>query len=138
MLCEIAAAAIARRGDSGDLEWLVALRREGDSLAGFWEWPGGKVEPGESHPQAASRELREEVGLDIPPERLVDTGATASTPRVRLHLLWCLVDGDAQPRAIECAQVRWVQTADLQRLRFPAANAPLTAAIVALAGRVRS
>ena len=59
---EVALALLERRG-----RWLVTRRAEGRIFAGQWEFPGGKIEPGESPEQAAVRELREETGLVAEP-----------------------------------------------------------------------
>ncbi|WP_301101898.1 Nudix family hydrolase [Propionivibrio sp.] len=63
-LVEVAAAVLLREGQSG-IEYLLARRPEGKVYAGYWEFPGGKVEPGESLRQALMRELQEELGIAI-------------------------------------------------------------------------
>lgn len=128
----IAAVAIARPGPLGRLEWLVAQRLPRATLGGFWEWPGGKVEPGESSANAAARELLEEVGVRVAAMDLRAVGPALSAGPITLELFWVMAPRDAAPRAIGCAQVRWVEASALPHLRFPPANAPLTERIIAL------
>jgi len=63
-IVEVAAAILLRNGDEGT-EFLLAQRPEGKVYAGYWEFPGGKVEPGESLYQALVRELQEELGITV-------------------------------------------------------------------------
>ncbi|MEI7432558.1 MAG: NUDIX domain-containing protein, partial [Betaproteobacteria bacterium] len=63
-IVEVAAAILLRNGDEGT-EFLLAQRPVGKAYAGYWEFPGGKVEPGESLHQALVRELQEELGITV-------------------------------------------------------------------------
>ncbi|MBM4111197.1 MAG: NUDIX domain-containing protein [Phycisphaerae bacterium] len=128
----IAAAAIVRIGPGGALEWLVAQRLPTARFGGYWEWPGGKVEMGESAPEAAAREVLEEVGVRLAASDLRATGSAIQAGPLTLELFWAAAPADALPRAIGCAQVRWVGASELAQLKFPPANAPLTARIVEL------
>ncbi|RLS51964.1 MAG: NUDIX domain-containing protein [Planctomycetota bacterium] len=132
MPATIAAVAIARTGPSGRPEWLVAQRLPAATFGGFWEWPGGKVEPGETSVEAAARELFEEVGVRVAALDLRPVGTPLHAGPIVLELFWTMAPRDAAPRAIGCAQVRWVQASELVGLTFPPANAPLTERIVAL------
>lgn len=116
----VAIAIVARGRDI-----LICQRKSDATLADFWEFPGGKIEPGETPSQCAAREVLEEVGLAIEPvESLPLIEFEYSDVRVRLHPFFCkYVSGDPQP--IGCQQTRWVAPESLGDYRFPSANDPL-------------
>ncbi|MFM7809282.1 MAG: NUDIX domain-containing protein [Planctomycetota bacterium] len=128
----IATIAIVRTGPAGRPQWLVAQRLPTARHGGLWEWPGGKVEPGESGAQAAARELHEEVGVHVRAVDLRAVGTAIEAGPITIELFWTMAPPDAAPRAIGCAQVRWVEASELASLTFPPANAPLTERIIAL------
>jgi len=105
------------RGEDGRL--LIAQRKPEAMLGGLWEFPGGKCQPGESLPECLQREIREELDLDIEVGRYltsIDHGYTHF--RISLHVFECRpLDGD--PRALDCADWRWVQPAELGNFAFP-------------------
>lgn len=87
---------------------LIARRGADDALAGKWEFPGGKIEPGEEPEDCLQRELREELGIDVRVGRLAGT-EKHSSPRGDVELLFYEVDhvsGDMRPLAH--AEVAWV------------------------------
>ncbi len=98
---DVVAAVIERDG-----RYLVCQRQAGVQLAGLWEFPGGKVTPGESRPEAMARELEEELGVAMDaygPERFVYDTADGA---YRLHFVSVSVTGE--PVALEHAAIRWL------------------------------
>ena len=110
---------------------LLARRPAGAHQAGRWEFPGGKVEPGETMTAALRRECREELGI------AVDVGEEIAQARycypdrcVALHLFRCrLPAGEPVPRQV--AEVRWTPVGELPQIDFPPANAALLAQLAA-------
>ncbi len=111
----------------GDGRVLVSQRPEGKQLAGLWEFPGGKVEPGEGLEAALIRELAEELGIAVEAACLAPlTFASHTYPD--MHLLMPLYvcrrwSGIAQSR--EGQSLKWVRPRDLRQLAMPPADAPL-------------
>lgn len=106
---------------------LLAQRPEGKQLAGLWEFPGGKVEPGETPEQCIIRELHEEIGIetDIP---CLAPLTFASHSYDDFHLLMPLFvcrrfRGIAQPR--EGQALKWVRPKQMREYPMPPADAPL-------------
>lgn len=104
---------------------LIGQRPAGAPLAGLWEFPGGKLLPGESVETAAVRECREETGLDVLPEsHLADIPHQYAHGAVRLTFIACRPLDPAQTPA---APFRWVPLAELPNYEFPEANGPVLA-----------
>jgi len=86
-IVDVAAAVLLR---AEGREYLLAQRPPGKVYAGYWEFPGGKVEPGESVEAALRRELQEELGIEVQP---VIPGCAASSP-IRTPRCVCISGGD--------------------------------------------
>jgi mutator protein MutT len=115
----VAAAVIERDG-----RVLVTKRGEGAHLAGLWEFPGGKCEPGEPLSICMARELREELNVEVAVgDELLATTHAYSERRVELHFLRCDLLGDPSPQLGQ--QMQWVPRRELARLDFPPADAEL-------------
>jgi 8-oxo-dGTP diphosphatase len=114
-----------------DGRYLIRQRRPGQIMAGVWEFPGGKCEPGESPECATVRECFEEVGIAVAIDRLRER-IVHRYPHGLVELLYydCrTVDPDAEP--IEDSGFRWVAAGDLRGYTFPGANGPVVAALAA-------
>jgi mutator protein MutT len=104
--------------------FLVSRRQPGVHLAGLWEFPGGKVDPGETHEQALRREMREELDTDVAVGELVFEIEHAYPERtVTLFFYRCRLRGT--PRPLLGQEVRWVARAELATLGFPPADEEL-------------
>lgn len=124
VLIVVAAALIDRNG-----RVLLAQRPPGKAFAGLWEFPGGKLEPGESPEAALVRELAEEIGVRLAPETLEPFGF-ASHPAEAAHLLMPLYVArrwEGEPRPLQVAAVAWAPPSELARYPMPPADRPLAA-----------
>ncbi len=105
--------------------YLACLRPEGKHLGGYWEFPGGKVEPGESREAALVRELREELGVEV-------VVGTALEPvcwkyyrgEIRLLPYLCVITG-GHPHPHEHERVCWCAPRDFESLDWAAADLPV-------------
>jgi 8-oxo-dGTP diphosphatase len=115
---------------------LIAQRPEGRSMAGLWEFPGGKVGPDESPEDAVVRELKEELSIEVCDTCLAPF-TFASHAYESFHLLMPLYlcrrwEGQIRPQ--EGQQVRWVRAAKLSEYPMPPADVPLIAMLYDLLG----
>jgi 8-oxo-dGTP diphosphatase len=110
-----------------DGRYLLTRRSIGAHLGGLWEFPGGKMEIGESPAVALEREIREELGVVVEVGDLLLTGRHAYPDRtVDLSFYQCrIVSGT--PRNLEASEMAWAEPAELARFRFPDANLDLIA-----------
>lgn len=115
--------------DQGEI--LIDRRRQEGLLGGLWEFPGGKIEPGETVEDCIQREIREELAIEITVgDRLIVIDHAYTHFRVTLNVHHCAyLSGDPQP--LECDEIRWVQPQDLHSYPFPKANTQIIDAILA-------
>ena len=128
-LLVVAAALI---GPDGRL--LLQQRAAGRAMAGLWEFPGGKVEAGETPEAALARELGEELGLLVDPDEL-SPACFASAPLGERHLVLLLYlcrawTGEA--RALHASALRWARPEEMRGLPMPPADEPLIDLLQAL------
>jgi 8-oxo-dGTP diphosphatase len=115
-------AAVIRRGES----ILVTRRKHDAERGGQWEFPGGKVEPGESEPAALAREIHEELDCDVQ----VGAYLTRNVHRypdleVELAFYACTLPAGAEPKAIGVAAMEWADRGALARYDFCEADLPV-------------
>jgi 8-oxo-dGTP diphosphatase len=125
MITVVVAAAVIER----DGRFLLTRRPEGVHLEGYWEFPGGKCEPGETPAVCLVREIREELGVEsaVGKELLTTTYAYADR-RVELQFFRCDLSGAPTPQLGQ--QMRWVARDELATLVFPPANTELIQMLV--------
>lgn len=100
-------------------------------MAGLWEFPGGKIDIGETPERALIRELHEELGIEA---RKVAPLAFASAPLADRHLILLLyhcAEWDGVPEALHASALMWVDVKQLHDLPMPDADRPLIAALAA-------
>ena len=116
----IVVAAVIEQHDA----FLLTRRPDGVHLAGLWEFPGGKIDPAETHADALRREMREELDTDVEIGELVFDVRHAYPDRsVTLYFYRCALKGE--PRPLLGQEMRWVPRAELASLGFPPADEEL-------------
>ncbi|MGA8616260.1 MAG: 8-oxo-dGTP diphosphatase MutT [Xanthobacteraceae bacterium] len=113
---------------------LIAQRPEGKSMAGLWEFPGGKVEPGEQPEQSLIRELEEELGITVKQECLAPlTFASHSYPDFHLLMpLYVCRRWEGFVEAREKQRLKWVRPNELRNYSMPPADEPLISHLTTL------
>ena len=115
---------------------LIAQRPEGKAMAGLWEFPGGKIAPGERPEDALIRELREELGIEVKRARLAPL-TFASHAYEDFHLLMPLYvcrRWEGLVRPLEGQALKWVGPKELRNYPMPPADEPLIPHLVDLLG----
>ena len=128
MIAIVVAAAVIEE----DGRFLVTQRLDGTHLAGTWEFPGGKCDPGESIEQCLVREIGEELGVGCSVgDEILRVSHEYAERRVDLHFFACELAGEPVPQIGQA--MRWVSRADLRALEFPPADAELIRRLAATA-----
>jgi 8-oxo-dGTP diphosphatase len=121
----------------GEGRVLLQQRAPGRAMAGLWEFPGGKVEPGERPEAALVRELEEELGIQVDPAQLAPAafasadGAEASGRHMLLLLYLCRI-WEGVPRPLDAVALKWLRPAEMDGAGMPPADIPLIARLEAL------
>ena len=114
---------------------LIAQRPEGKHMAGWWEFPGGKVAAGESDPEALVRELREELGVETRAENEIMTLTHDYPDRTIDLVLWRASITDGEPHSLDGQALKWVECQSLGNERLLPADAPFIGALQLLSSR---
>ncbi len=121
-LIRLVAAVIERDG-----HYLITQRRPTAVLPGLWEFPGGRVESGESDEEALRREIMERLGTEIEVKgRMAHRIHRYRGYSVDLNLYQATIRSDHEPRPLRVAEVRWVLSSDFEKYPFPAADQATT------------
>ena len=108
-----------------DSKVLICQRKDDDTFGGYWEFPGGKQEDGETLEQCLARELREELAIAASPiARLATVEHEYDHVQVRLHPFICAHES-GEVEHLECQASRWINPHALRDYRFPPANETL-------------
>lgn len=114
---EAVAAVIEREG-----RFLITKRLENSPMGHCWEFPGGKIEPGEMVEACAIRECQEEIGVLVEPiRRLEEVWYDYPHGRVHLHFIFCRIRS-GEPQPIECREARWIAPDEFPDFEFPPAD----------------
>jgi mutator protein MutT len=115
----VAAAVIEDRG-----RFLITRRQAGVHLAGLWEFPGGKIDPAETHDDALRREIKEELDTDVAVGELV-LSTTHAYPEKTVELFFYRGTLAGPPRPLLGQEMRWVTRDEMATLGFPEADGEL-------------
>ena len=116
------------RGREGSAEadrYLISRRPEGTHLAQSWEFPGGKIDPGEAPDRALVRELREELGVEVVVGDIFAVGHHVYPEREVLLLVYDARVVAGEPACLEVAEFRWASAAELTTIPLPPADMPV-------------
>jgi len=111
---------------------LIDRRLPEGELAGYWEFPGGKIEPDEDAAACIKREVQEELAIEVEVgDHLITIDHEYETLKVSLIVHHCQhIAGE--PQAIACSEILWVTVNDLEKFQLPAANYQIVQALKAL------
>ncbi|MBF0623442.1 MAG: (deoxy)nucleoside triphosphate pyrophosphohydrolase [Magnetococcales bacterium] len=124
----VVVAAALLRDDQGRV--LLTQRRPGSHMGSRWEFPGGKVEPGETPERTLARELLEEVGVEITdPRPWAFVTHSYKTFNLLMPVFSCVIRSGV-PRPLEVAALGWFRPGEMMALSFPPADQPLVARLL--------
>ncbi len=108
---------------------LIAQRPPGKHLSGGWEFPGGKLEPGEAREEGLARELREELGIAIQsPQPLIQVSHSYPSRDVLLDV-WVVKNFSGEPRGLDGQALRWCALQELDQVELLPADGPIVEAL---------
>jgi 8-oxo-dGTP diphosphatase len=115
----------------GEGRVLLQQRAPHRSMPGLWEFPGGKVESGETPEAALARELEEELGVRVPAEAMAPIAFASDTlgERHLVLLLYGAREWAGEPQPLDASALRWVTVEEMHGLPMPPADVPLVAAL---------
>ncbi|EKB55582.1 (deoxy)nucleoside triphosphate pyrophosphohydrolase [Falseniella ignava] len=109
---------------------LIGQRGPTQSLAGMWEFPGGKIEPGETEPEALMREIQEELNLSIEVNEAIDTASYQyDFGQVTMTVYYATLRGGELKR-LEHAEIRWVSVEELADFNWAPVDIPIVNTII--------
>ncbi len=117
------------RAPHNKTRFLIARRQKGKHLENLWEFPGGKVEPGESRFAALRRELQEEIGIEVIQARpFMAVNHRYDDALIYLDV-WEILDYSGRVKGQENQTIRWIKPRQIDQFEFPAADKPILAAL---------
>ncbi len=120
---KVSAGIICRNG-----KMLICQRPEGKTLAGYWEFPGGKLEEGETMPECLKRELKEELGIDAQIGKFfMESVYKYDFGEIALSVYFAEIDAAQELILNVHPRVEWIDPADLDKYTFAPADLPITA-----------
>ena len=124
-------AALIQEGGPGSGRVLMSKRRADQALPNCWEFPGGKVEPGESPEAALVREIREELGCTVTPGPIYEVVFHAYPAFDLVMLIYRAQISAGVPQALQVADIEWIDPRRIVALDLPPADLPLARRLAA-------